>query len=93
MMIGFTCGALKSGRNIPQWCNRQYSDLVQQANLVTDQAARAKLYVQAQQVFYDEVPAMMFADARAFVGLRDEVHGFKLHFFGGQPFGGVSLGK
>ncbi len=93
MMIGFTCGALKTGRNVPQWCDKTYSDLVQQANVVTDQAARAKLYVQAQQVFYDEVPAMMFADASAFVGLRDDVQGFKLHFFGGQPFGGVSLRK
>lgn len=93
MMIGFTCGALKSGRNYPQWCNRTFSDLVERANIVTDPAARAKLYVEAQQVFFDEVPAMMFADARAFVGLRDDVHGFKLHFLGGQPFGGVSLGK
>jgi dipeptide transport system substrate-binding protein len=91
MMIGFTCGALKSGRNIPQWCDRHFSDLVQQANLVTGQAERAKLYVEAQQVFYDEVPAMMFADASTYVGLRDKVQGFKLHFFGGQPFGGVSL--
>jgi hypothetical protein len=34
---------------------------------------------------------MLFADSRAFVGVRNEVHGFKLHFLGGQPFGGVRL--
>ena len=92
-MVSFTCGALKTGRNVPQWCDQQYSGLVQQANVVTDQAERAKLYIAAQRVFYDHVPAMMFADASSFVGLRDNVQGFKLHFFGGQPFGGVSLGK
>jgi len=34
---------------------------------------------------------MLFAEARAFVATRDNVRGYKLHFFGGQPFGGVSL--
>ncbi|MCW3474480.1 ABC transporter substrate-binding protein [Limobrevibacterium gyesilva] len=92
-LIGFTCEALTTGRNIPHWCNRTYSDLIQRANIVTSQAERARLYQQAQQVFHDEVPAMVFADARAFVGVRNNVRGFKLHFLGGQPFGGVSLAQ
>lgn len=58
---------------------------------MTDQAARAKLYVQAQQIIHDEMPGILFADADAFVALRTNVEGFKLHFLGGQPFGGVSL--
>ena len=91
MMGGFTCQALTNGRNIPQWCNQAYSDIVQQANLVTDPAQRTNLYQQAQQIFYDEAPAMLFADAKAFVGVRNTVQGFKLHVLGGQPFGGVSL--
>jgi dipeptide transport system substrate-binding protein len=91
MLGGFTCGALKNGRNIPQWCNEAYSEVVQKANIVTDPAERTKLYQQAQQIFYDELPAMLFADAKAFVGVRANVTGFKLHFLGGQPFGGVSV--
>jgi dipeptide transport system substrate-binding protein len=93
MMVGFTCDALAAGRNIPQWCNQAYSALIGKANLVTGVDERTKLYVQAQQIFYDEVPAMLFADAQAFVGARSNVKGFKLHFLGGQPLGGVSLGK
>ena len=80
-----------AGRNVPRWCNREYSDLVNKANIVTDPAERTKLYMAAQKVFRDELPGMIFADARAFIGVRDKVVGFKLHFLGGQPFGGVSL--
>ncbi len=91
MMVGLTCDGRRTGRNLANWCDKAYSDLVDRAGLITDQAERAKLYVQAQQIIHDEVPAMFFADAKAFVALRDTVQGFKLHFLGGQPFGGVSL--
>jgi len=93
MMLGLTCEMVNAGRNVPHWCNKEFSALVQKANVVTDPKERAKLYYDAQQVFYDQVPGINFADARAYVGMRDTVQGFKLHFFGGQPFGGVSLTK
>ncbi len=91
MLVGLTCEALNGGRNVPHWCNRSFSDLVNKANIVSDPAERTQLYVQAQQVFHDDVPGLVFADARAFVGVRNNVKGYKLHFLGGQPFGGVSL--
>jgi dipeptide transport system substrate-binding protein len=93
MMIGLTCEMVDAGRNVPHLCNKEFSALVQKANIVTDPKQRAKLYYDAQQVFYDQVPGINFADAKAYVGVRDNVQGFKLHFFGGQPFGGVSLKK
>ena len=91
MLVGLTCEQMGAGRNVPHWCNRSYSDLVNKANVISDPAERAALYVQAQQVFHDEVPGIVFADARAFVGVRSSVKGYKLHFLGGQPFGGVSI--
>jgi len=33
----------------------------------------------------------VLADVKAYAALSDKVQGFKLHFLGGQPFGGVSL--
>ena len=60
-------------------------------NLVTDVPARTALYQKAQQIFFDEAPGMLIANASAFIGVRANVQGFKLHFLGGQPFGGVSL--
>ncbi len=91
MMVSFTCEMIPPGRNAGHWCNRDYSDKVNKAGTIFDVAERTKLYQQAQQIFNDEVPAMLFADAHAFVAVRDSVKGFKLHFLGGQPFGGVSV--
>jgi dipeptide transport system substrate-binding protein len=88
-----TCAAIADGSNVSHWCDKAYDDLINQADRVTDQAARAKLYQQAQVVFHDAVPSMMFADVRGFIGVRDNVVGFKPHFLGGQPFGGVGLAK
>lgn len=90
-LLAWGCAAVETGRNPSRWCNKEFDDAIMRANTLTDQAERAALYVRAQQVFAADVPAMLFADARAFVGLRSNVQGFKLHFLGGQPFGGVSL--
>ena len=37
------------------------------------------------------MPGLLFADVHAFAVTQRNVQGFKLHFLGGQPFGGVSL--
>jgi len=92
MAIRFTCDAIKSGGNNSHWCNKAYDDAVNKANLVTDLKQRTELYIAAQKAFYDDVAALMFADPKAFVPMRKNVSGFKLHFLGGQPFGGVSVG-
>ncbi len=92
IMLGFTCEAIRSGGNSGHWCNRTYSDAVNRANLATDLKERGKLYVTAQDAWEDDVAGMLFADVKASVALRKNVEGFKLHFLGGQPFGGVSVG-
>jgi dipeptide transport system substrate-binding protein len=91
LMLAWSCDALRSGRNPGHWCNKAYDEALTKANQITDQAERTKYFKQAQQVFYDEMPALLFADVKAFVAVRSNVQGFKLHFLGGQPFGGVSL--
>ena len=92
-MMAFTCDSMTNGRNMPRWCNQEYSDLVARAGSLSNAEERAKLYRQAQEVMYREVPLVLFADSKAYVPVRSNVHGFKLHFLGGQPFGGVSLAK
>jgi dipeptide transport system substrate-binding protein len=91
LTVWATCGAIPGGNNVSHWCNKDFSDLIAKADLVTNQAERAKLYEQAQQVFYDDIPGIMLADVKGFAAVRDNVQGFKLHFLGGQPFGGVSV--
>jgi dipeptide transport system substrate-binding protein len=91
LVVWSTCGAIPGGNNVSHWCNKEFSDLVAKADIVTDQSARAKLYEQAQEVFHNDIPGVMFADVKGFAAISDKVQGFKLHFLGGQPFGGVSL--
>jgi dipeptide transport system substrate-binding protein len=92
-LLRFTCEAIKTGGNSSHWCNQAYSDAVNKANLTTDLAVRSKLYIAAQEAFHDDVAGVLFADPKVSVPMRKNVSGFKLHFLGGQPFGGVSVGQ
>jgi dipeptide transport system substrate-binding protein len=91
LMVWQSCDTVASGSNVSHWCNKQMTDDINKADIVTSQDERAKLYQQAQQIFYDDIPGVMLADVKAYGAIRSNVHGFKLHFLGGQPFGGVSL--
>ena len=59
--------------------------------MISDQAERAKLYVEAQDVFAQEVPAVLFANTKAYSAERRSVVGFKVQVMGGTPFSGISL--
>jgi len=91
LVVWSTCGAIPGGNNVAHWCNKEFSDLIAKADIVTDQPERAKLYEKAQEIFQADIPGVMFADVKGFGAISDKVQGFKLHFLGGQPFGGVSL--
>ncbi len=91
LVVWSTCDAIPGGNNVSHWCNKEFSDLVKKADVVTDPSERAKLYEAAQEVYHNDIPGVMFADVKGFAAITDKVQGFKLHFLGGQPFGGVSL--
>ncbi len=77
--------------NWSRWCNPRFTDLVSQANALYDRGQRAKLYVEAQDVFAADTPAILFASTSAYVAARKSVTGLKMHVLGGFPFGGVGL--
>ncbi len=87
--------ACPDGKPVPgdwsHWCNKDFSDLVSKANVVSDQTERAKLYIQAQDVFARDVPGMLFADTMAYTAVRKNVVGYKVHVLGGTPFTGITL--
>ena len=93
LLLAWTCDGIRSGRNTAMWCSKAYDGALSKANQIGGQAERAALFEQAQQAFYDEMPGLLLADVDAFAVARREVQGFKLHFLGGQPFGGVSLAQ
>ncbi|MBV8915466.1 MAG: ABC transporter substrate-binding protein [Acetobacteraceae bacterium] len=93
LLLAWGCDAKRAGRNTAMWCDQAFDTALTKANQITEQAKRAEYFKQAQRAFYDDMPGLLFADVKAFVAVRSNVQGFKLHFLGGQPFGGVSLGQ
>lgn len=93
LLSGWHCDGVKTGSNRARWCNREFSDLLTKANTISDQAERTKLFLRMQEIFQEDVGGLFFANAQAFTPVRTEVKDYKIHFFGGQPFYGVSLSK
>ena len=88
---GWSCDAAKTGNNRARWCNREYSDLLDRANSISDIAERTRLYRRMQEIFQEDVGGLLFANAEAYTPVRKNVVGYKIHFFGGQQFTGVTL--
>ena len=79
------------GNNIARWCNRDYDKLVNDAKLISDRAAREKLYRQAQVIFHDDAPWVPLAHSVVFMATRANVTGFKMDPLGRQAFEGVDF--
>ena len=62
-----------SPSNIGSWCNARFNDLILRAGQITDQAQRADLYRQAQVVFNEEVPAILFGSSSALLAVTKSV--------------------
>jgi dipeptide transport system substrate-binding protein len=88
VMLEFVCHA---PANAAHFCDPEYDTAVQRANVVTDQAERARLYQQAQQAMYRAVPLVRLANVTVYVPVRREVQGFRPQALGSQSYGGVSL--
>jgi len=84
------CDAV-GGSNRAQWCDKEFEDLIQKAKVVSDPAARTKLYEQAQLVFKAKAPWATIAHSVVFKPIRKEVVDFKIDPFGGHIFYGVDL--
>lgn len=85
-----SCAAV-GGSNYSQWCDKRYDDLIQKAKRTTDQAARAKLYQEAQAVFKQEAPWVPIAHSVVYQPMSTRVQGYKMSPFSSAQFFGVTL--
>ncbi len=67
------------GANNVNWCNKQFDDLMTQAEGITDQAQRATLYEQAQQIWVDQVPMMVGYRNVTVYGWNSKLSGIALY--------------
>lgn len=76
------CDSVKTGSNAARWCDKHYDDLVKKAKLVSDPAERAKLYGQAQDIFYKQAPWIPLANGKTFYATRSNVTGYSVSLMG-----------
>jgi dipeptide transport system substrate-binding protein len=89
----FTCNSQgkPSPSNIGSWCDPKFNDLIARAGQITDQNQRTDLYKQAQVVFDEEVPAILFGSSSALLAVNKSVSGFVPAVFGTSRFSGVTV--
>ncbi len=85
------CAAVQGGGNVSRWCDKSFESLVQKAKLITEQAERAALYRQAQQIVHDEAPWIPIAHSVRFDPVRKEVKGYKMDVTAHHYFDKVDL--
>ncbi|WP_138934054.1 ABC transporter substrate-binding protein [Roseovarius arcticus] len=77
--------------NRAQWCNEEFDAKLQEAKVLSDQSARAKLYEEAQVIFKEQAPWATIAHSVVYMTMRPEVEGYVVHPLGGHIFNQVGL--
>jgi peptide/nickel transport system substrate-binding protein len=78
-------GTYVTGRtnNFMAYSNPQFDDLVTKGAQTSDQAERAKIYQQAQQILADDAPMVFLYAANEYEAMQSYVHGY-VHYLNGS---------
>ncbi len=80
-----------ASNNIPKWCSAEFDSLLSKARTISDQAERAKLYYQMQEIEHDEQPELLIAHSTVYEAIRANVTGYKQSPLGTHIFTGVDV--
>ncbi len=86
-----SCAAMHSGNNAANWCDQDFDDLIQQANIITDVGKRTKFYEKAQEKFAMAMPWVPIAHSKQFILASIRVQNLHLVPTAGMYFSGVTL--
>lgn len=87
----FTCQSAKGGSNSAKWCYQPFDKIIAEAKSITDRQKREALYLQAQQMMHDQMPAVMIAHSTIFEPVRKNVSGYEIDPFGKHIFYQVDI--
>jgi len=85
------CAGMNSGSNVAGWCQKDFNDKIVKAKTITDQKARAKLYIEAQEIFHERAPWVPVAHSVVYRAMSNKVSGYKIDPLGGDIFKEVDL--
>ncbi|NML32021.1 ABC transporter substrate-binding protein [Paraburkholderia antibiotica] len=84
------CDAV-AGSNFSKWCYKPFDDLIKKGRSTTNMAERTKAYMQAQEIFKDQVPFTPIAHSTVYQPISKNVTGFRIDPFGPTQFMEVGL--
>lgn len=87
----YSCTSAQGGSNSSKWCYPPFEKLITEARAEQDKDKRTALYLQAQQMMHDRMPAVMIAHATIFEPVRKEVVGYDIDPFGRHIFYPVDI--
>ncbi|KQT42024.1 peptide ABC transporter substrate-binding protein [Aureimonas sp. Leaf454] len=86
------CNGVGSG-NKAAWCNKEFDALIQKASATPDQAARTKLYEEAQLVFKKDAPWATIAHSLVVLPMAKSITGYAMDPLGSHRFDGVDIAE
>jgi peptide/nickel transport system substrate-binding protein len=87
----FSCAAVTSGTNFARYCDPVLDKLISDGKTTSDQAARSKLYHQAQAQIQQQALWLPLAHPTAAALTRKDVSGYQVSPFGRQDFSKVKV--
>ena len=88
-----SCDGTKTGTNSSNWCDDEFSSVLQEARSYTRLKRRTKLYKKAQSMFKLSSPWVPIAHSTQYAIINPRVKNFKIIPTGGINFSGVYLDK
>ncbi|CAB3760860.1 ABC transporter substrate-binding protein [Paraburkholderia humisilvae] len=80
-----------NGNNFSKWCYKPFDELVQKGRTTMGQDARTKIYVQAQQIFAEQLPFSPIAHSTVYLPMSKKVVDMRIESLGYQRFDGVGM--
>ncbi|WP_414450781.1 ABC transporter substrate-binding protein [Burkholderia sp. 22PA0099] len=84
------CTAM-NGNNFSRWCDKSFEALIQKGRVTNGQDARSKIYMQAQQIFAQQVPYSPIANSTVYQPTTKNVVDQRIEPLGYIRFDGVSV--
>ena len=79
------------GNNFSEWCYKPFDEQIQKGRTTNGQDARTKIYMQAQQVFAEQLPFSPIAHSTIYQPTTKNVVDMRIEPLGYARFDGVSL--
>ncbi len=87
----FSCAAVKAGTNFARFCQSELDRLIREARMSSDQAQRARAYLDAQRIIHAQALWIPLGYPNAAALVRDTVSGYRVSPYGRQNFTHVSI--